>query len=137
METPNKKIINETVNMEADAAAAKPESVNVEDVRTLVINLLDTVQALTMAIKQLSINQNTIEHYIAKEVQKIPKAEYDVKMGELRKTVLAELMEQVKNNKDLAAAVKADLNAAESKSELPVKEQPSKVKKSIFDEHSA
>ena len=137
METPNKKIINETVNMEADAAEAKPEAVNVEDVRTLVINLLDTVQALTMAIKQLSINQNTIEHYIAKEVQKIPKAEYDVKMGELRKTVLAELMEQVKNNKDLAAAVKADLSAAESKSELPVKEQPSKVKKSIFDEHSA
>ena len=75
--------------------------VQAEALRRSLLGLSDSVGIIVNAVQQLSLNLNSVESYIAEEVQKITREEYEKKIEPIRVKLLTDLTKQVQEKSTL------------------------------------
>ena len=109
-----------------------------ENVRNILMQLSDGLGIVVNAVQQLSLNFNAIEHYIAEEVQHIPKDELDARLSKIKKILVDELVEQVKDNSQVRKAAEEIRKDAEQIEKEKSEPKPATMKGILDDNvHSA
>lgn len=94
----------------------------IESVRTILMSLSDGLNIVVSAVQQLSLNFNAMEHLLSDKL-KIDKKIIDDELSEIKKKLVDELVEQVKDNSQVRKAaeeIKRNAEQAEKEKKAPM-----------------